>query len=618
MRLISPTAKFMACRLILLLTVVALGVFPTPAEAAFLRDYPFKITQPDGQAFDCYVTGDEFRHRVHDAGGFTIVKDPQSGWFVYAVERAGLVVPSSYLLGRVDPASLGIPRGLIPEMFGGKAARAEIPPRFKASPRTPSEIHPAPHHNTFNNLVIFIRFSDQAGFDDPLSFYLGLFDFDASRYNSLYNYFREASYGELSIKTYFFPVPNMMRVLSYKDSHPRKYFQPYDAQSNTEGYHTDMESASREQDLLKRAVDAVSSQVPQDLNLDGDSDGYVDNVCFVIKGDTDGWGDLLWPHMWSLYMASARINGRRVSTYNFQLEGPMKWSGVGVLCHEMFHSLGSPDLYHYSGDGLSPVGPWDIMESDLNPPQHMGAYMKYQYGQWIDAIPEITADGTYSLLPLTSSTNNCYKIGTPGSDTEFFVVEYRKRTGIFESSLPGEGLLVYRINPVYNGNAGGPPDEVYVYRPDGTLTQDGRVNDAPFSQDAGRTTFNDHTNPYDFLTDGSKGGLSISQVGLIGDAISFHVSLPPSIVLTAPRKAAWTKGTTRTISWRTTGVQPATVGLSLLRNKVKVMDIAVRASNDGRYSWHIPAGLAPGSRYQVRILAADGSLSDTSPDFVIQ
>ncbi len=615
-KLKRSTQRFL---LVALLALAATAVVPSHGRAAYLRDYPFKVVQPDGEVFDCFVTGDEFRHRVHDAGGYTIVKDPKSGWFVYAAERDGRVVPSPFRVGRFDPAALGIPRGLMPEMFGGETSRATTqPPRFKASPRNPSEIRPAPLHGGLDNLVIFIRFSDETDFNDPITLYLELFDFDASGYNSLYNYFREASYGQLSIKTFFFPVPDKMRVLSYKDSHPRKYFQAYDAGSNSDGYRSDEESAQREQQLLKRAVDAVSSQVPQDLNIDGDGDGYVDNVCFVVKGDTDGWGDLLWPHMWSLYLASAQIHGLWVSTYNFQLEDSMKWSGAGVLCHEMFHSLGSPDLYHYSGDGLNPVGAWDIMESDLNPPQHMGAYMKYKYGQWISSIPEITTDGTYSLYPLTSSTNNCYKIRTPGSAAEFFVVEYRKKTGTFESSLPGEGLLVYRINPDYYGNADGPPDEVYVYRPDGTLTQDGQVNDAPFSQNAGRTIFNDHTNPYDFLSDGSKGGLSISQVSPTGETISFHVSLPPSIILTAPDKTTWTRGTTRAITWEKTGKQAGAVRIRLVKGGVWVRDIALNAPNTGRYAWRIPKTLSRGRDFRVRVETVDNQCSDQSPSFIIR
>ena len=59
-------------------------------------------------------------------------------------------------------------------------------------------------------------------------------------------------------------------------------------------------------------------------------------------------------------------------------------------------------------------------------------------------------------------------------------------------------MLVYRINTNETGNADGPPDEVYVYRPGGTTTVDGNVNLANFSSNVGRTTINDWTNSFQF------------------------------------------------------------------------------------------------------------------------
>ena len=266
----------------------------------------------------------------------------------------------------------------------------------------------------------------------------------------------------------------------------------------------------------------ATSAVPAGLNIDTDNDGNVDNVCFFIKGNSGAWADLLWAHRWALYTYNVQINGKSVWDYTFQPENQV---GVTTLCHEMFHTLGAPDLYHYYNDThISPAGYWDLMESGSG---HMTAYMKWKYSDqtWISSIPEITTSGTYTLNPITSATNNCFKIKSPNSTNEYFVVEYRQKTGTFEGNVPGSGLIVYRINPLYDGNADGPPDELYIYRPNGTLSDNGSPNSAHLSAGSGRTEINDATNPSSFLSSGSAGGLDIWGVTAAGSTISFNVGL---------------------------------------------------------------------------------------------
>ena len=283
--------------------------------------------------------------------------------------------------------------------------------------------------------------------------------------------------------------------------------------------------AEREHALLKRACQYIEDEVPDDLNIDKNLDGYVDNMVFIVRGATTAWATLLWPHRWALYNEVVYINGKRVWDYNLQVEDHLNGSGAGVLCHEMFHSLSAPDLYHYSSAPYTSVGPWDLMDASDNPPQSMGAYMKFRYGGWIEQIPEITECGTYTINPLSEPENNCFKIASPNSSTQYYVVEYRVKIGTFEGGLPGSGLLVYRIDDAENGNgnAQGPPDEVYVYRPNGTINVNGNLSQAHYAADYGRTEINDNTNPSPFLQNGQPGGLNIANIGFTGETISFDV-----------------------------------------------------------------------------------------------
>ncbi len=498
------------------------------SRAAYLKDVPQTLTQPDGTKVHCYASGDEYFHWLHDENGYPIVKNSENGYFVYAEARMGELVATDYAVGSVDPSKIGISNDFKVNKEKWDAGRKNL--IMNTSTNDPLKAK-APNTGVFNNIVVFIRFNDESEFNATIDPYDSQFNDESNV--SMKDYFDNVSYNQLSIDSTFYPQPSSGNVVSYQDTYDRSYFQPYDETTNPNGYQ-EGERGSREQALLKRAIEHVETQITNSgINVDQDNDGYVDNVVFIVKGSPDGWSDLLWPHRWVLYLEDAYIGGKQVWDFNFQLETHL---GVSVLCHEMFHSLGAPDLYRYYDSTITPIGPWDLMAYNGNPPQHMNAFMKYKYGKWIDSIPQISSSGNYSLNPLSSSTNNVYKIPSPNSNSEYFIVEYRKRDTTYEQSIPGEGLLVYRINSsAGDGNADGPPDEVYVYRPNGTLNNTGSLYSAHFSQSAGRTAINDSTNPDSFLSDGSPGGLNISNIGATNSQISFYVTLDGTIVVEDPQ-----------------------------------------------------------------------------------
>ncbi len=527
----------------LLLLFVSMMVSFNSLQSAFIKDWPQDIKQPDGTVRHCFTSGDEFYSWLHDKDGFTILQNETSGWYVYADKINGRLVTTGLKVGINNPQEKGLTKGLITDRsIIEKDSEPFIKTRQMPKPQLTKGTDKmlGSNQGTINNVVIYIRFSDDPEFTDNTSIYDNMFN--AASSNSMKEYFKEASYNKLTVQTNFYPLPSGTTVVSYQDNRARGYYQPYSS-SNTSGYSggdNGTQRRDREHILLQNACNNVSSAIPTSLNIDYDNDGYVDNVCFIVYGSPTAWATLLWPHMWSLYSQTVNINGKRVWDYNFQIRSHTLQYGNGVLAHEMFHTLGSPDLYHYSYDGLNPVGPWDLMEQNANPPQHMGAYMKMKYGQWITSIPFITVAGTYTLNPVTSATNNAYRINSPRSTSEFFIVEYRKKTGQFENSLPGSGLLIYRIDSLASGNSNGPPDEVYLYRPGGTSTQNGTVNSANYSIETARTAISNNTTPKPFLSNGSDGDLSIDQITSAGTTISFRVNFP---VTDRPQLITPTSGT---------------------------------------------------------------------------
>lgn len=477
-----------------------------PAFAAYLENVPVTLTQPDGTVIECLATGDEYYNWVHDKDGYTIVQNPTTGYYCYAILQGDELVASQYIVGKTNPLNTSLMPYVNISTEKISIQRESIMQNMqKKAPQSAARSTNEPCVGTLNNIVVYIRFKDQTEFPAEQTKYTSMFNSETG--NSMKNYFREISYKKLTINSHFYPTNNGSTILSYLDSHDRNYYCSYSANNET-GYKNESEREEREHDLLAKAINYIKNQIPTSLNLDCNNDGYVDNICFIVKGAAIGRSSLLWPHQWSLYTKAITLNGKQVSDYNFQLEEYLKDSNNAVLCHEMGHTFGAPDLYHPNHDAY-PVGRWDIMAHHTNTPQYMGAYLKYKYTKWISDMPSITEPGIYTLNPLSVATNNCYKIPLDGT-TEYLVLEYRQRGGTFETSINriSNGLLIYRINEKYNGNVngtgyGGASDEVYIFRPGEMFSTQGTISNANFSDTYKRTEFNKSTDPKCFMSDGS-------------------------------------------------------------------------------------------------------------------
>jgi M6 family metalloprotease-like protein len=492
--------------LLLIATFITVNAF-----SAYLRNVPVELKQPDGTVIICFVTGDEFNRRLHDKDNYTIVMNSSTGFYVYAILRGEELIPTSFIVGKIDAKSLSIKPGLDISGAIKEEKRATI---LKSANRVEETI---PTKGNFNNIVISIRFSDQT----PTSLTLQDYEdkFNSTTKLSLKSYYKEVSNSQLNITSYFFPNPQGQTILEYQDSHPRAYYIVYDAVTNPIGFTSD--GNEREQTLYQNAIEYVKDQIIESqIDFDISNDGIIDNVVFILQGYGDSWGSMFWPMYGALFSKDIYIGNKRVIPYNKQLSS---YFSPDVLCHEFFHSLSAPDLYHYTNDGIDPAGSWDIM--GMTGGQHMTTYMKWKYGKWFDEIPEITQPGTYTLQPVSQSPYACYKIPSPTSSTEYFIAEYRKKEGLLESTIPInylDGLIIYRINTLVPwGNAYGPPDELYIYRSLGDTVVNGDISKASFSAYANRTVFNEESSPSCFLSNGEPGWIDISNVTNAGNEISF-------------------------------------------------------------------------------------------------
>ncbi|MGL4736016.1 MAG: M6 family metalloprotease domain-containing protein [Cellulosilyticaceae bacterium] len=500
-----------------------------------LFNIPQVIQQPTGETLQCFASGDEYFNWLHDGNGYIIIQDKGSGRYTYAQYKNGVLEPSELTVTaeKINSTTLKdsypfvvrieeIRGSMLGKLSSYKVDTLQAQQGILSAQSLAGASFTATT-GTINNIVIFVRFKGEAEYSTPLSTYNNLFNNSTANYNSVYNYFQATSYSQLTLTSHFFEQGGSDTVISYEDAQVRDYYRPY-GPTNLIGYQTQAERTTREQTLVANAILFAKPLIDAaPYSVDSDGDGLVDSIVLIVKGMPEGWADILWPHQWVLFDQTVLLQGARAWNYNFQLSD---FLSVGVLCHELLHTLGYPDLYHYSFDGLDPVGIWDIMDGTTNPPQNNNAYTKYRYGKWIQSLPVITTCSNYSLNPLTMSNNNVWRINTPLSTTEYFVLEYRKKEVTMDSTLPGSGLLVYRINTAVDGqgNAGGPPDEVYLFRPGGTPSSEGNLSDAYLTSDIGRTSIGGATSPL-FLSDGTDSGIVIRNIGSAGSTISFDVQL---------------------------------------------------------------------------------------------
>ena len=397
------------------------------------------------------------------------------------------------------------------------------------------------------NLVIFIRFADDEEITHPFADIDTMFNGRTPGYYSVYNFYDALSYGRIHYNTVYTNNIQNGTIVSYRDTMPRGYFQSY-SETNPIGYHGQnplVGISMREAQLQARAFRYVDSLelVSPDVVLDGDGDGDIDNVSFIVKGGIGEWASILWPHMEYFPHDSidhpVTVNGVRPNTFNFEFEGaPDNYFSSSVFCHEMGHSLDLPDLYHYEHyTSVSPAGSWDMMCNNHGRPKHTAAIYKNKVLHVSDDPIEITRDGDYTLRSVGSSpSQNCYYIKSSIDSTQWFLLEYRYNEDLFEDGIPGSGLIVARwsdtvpldysgmfANAFFDGQ--GKAHQYWIFRPWSDIdTEDGNLYQAHFSAESGRTEFGPSTDPHPYLTDGTpETSFEITDIQENGTELTFHV-----------------------------------------------------------------------------------------------
>ncbi|MBW7996046.1 MAG: M6 family metalloprotease domain-containing protein [Candidatus Glassbacteria bacterium] len=321
--------------------------------------------------------------------------------------------------------------------------------------------------------------------------------------------------------------------------------------------------------LVAHAVLAADSQVdfglydndgPDGVPNSGDDDGVVDGLIVVHSGGDAAAGDTdnIWSHTGRLGADSVVTSDPaagggfiRVDLYSILPElagnGSSPVPGeIGVFCHEFGHQLGLVDLYpvgYNQGDDVTSngIGIWGLMAfgtrggTGSNParPTHPCAWSKLRLG-WVDIVHE-DSSGPLSLAAVQASGQVVRVWDNDDRNLSCFLLAHRARTG-FDSSLPGEGLLVWHIDGAAFDNDSAARKLVDLEEADGLAQLDSGLSlgddGDPFPGAGGATAFTAATSPSSLRNDGSPSGVSLSSISLESGQAVFTLSQPGRTRLT--------------------------------------------------------------------------------------
>lgn len=311
---------------------------------------------------------------------------------------------------------------------------------------------------TFHNLVLLLKFANHVNRPlPPRKHYDLLYNSPSTSQEiiptgSVKTYFRTNSYGAFNVET---------TVLGWIElSHSESYYANGDY-----GF-------VKLQEAIVEALEWVQDNGYDFNDFDSNGDGVVDGFGLLISGygaefagaDCDGAENVnrIWSHKGGVDWTSS--NNVTVDRY-YVSSGLRNKCGsdiarMGVICHELGHYLGLPDLYDNTFEG-SGIGAFDVMSqswgfdgSGVYPPL-LSAWSKVSVG-WVTPTL-IEEDGTYELEN-SETSDEIYRIDAGFPEGEFLLLENRQPDG-YDSKIPHGGIAIWHIDEKATQNTRGYPGQ---------------------------------------------------------------------------------------------------------------------------------------------------------------
>ena len=392
------------------------------------------------------MRGDEHQKYAVSVDGYTLLNNSDGWWYASSSENGEVqksefrLMPDECETEALKKFKQTCPKGLQSGSLGTNTVLQSIGVQRR-------NVSISPIVGERRALVILMQYKDRAfkKTNEDFNFLFNELDYHKDgATGSVRDFYRFASQGQFDFITDVYGPYTSKYNMSY-----------YGSNSSLGG------NDSHAVDLCKEAM----LNLPKDINFsiyDNDNDGLIDNVHIIFAGYGEEAGassDAIWshehPHRVSLkneigcslagYSCSPELRGNRGNNI----------SHIGVVCHELGHSLGAMDYYdtnYGTGGEYFGTGDWDVMaggswNDDGRTPPNFNPYVRSVIFGWNKL--EVLASNQQYTMPRMGIDNPdlsiIYKLET-GNDGDYFLLENRQQH-YFDEALPGSGLMIYHVHP---------------------------------------------------------------------------------------------------------------------------------------------------------------------------